>query len=303
MIAIGLQECPSNQEWTVFMDMYLDPEFVRIGWHAMGGIQLMVYVFKEVSDVVRDVQVGAVPTGFGNVFGNKGGVAVGFRLSTDTESDTEGVYNGTGLLFVNSHLAAHDRNVKARNADYQRICKGLTSLTGPIPNSDDVTQRFHYTVWMGDLNYRVNGTRKHTEALLGQKMFDILLANDQLGIERRQGNVFWGFQEGRITFPPTYKFDTDKTRRRSRAIPELEMESSLAPEEAGGDVIKRKVSRYDSSAKQRVPSWTDRVLFRQHPGIEGDCITVSAYNTCMDINWSDHKPVYAHLSIDIDRKS
>ena len=35
---------------------------------------------------------------------------------------------------------------------------------------------------------------------------DVLIANDQLSLERKKGNVFNGFQEGAISFNPTYKY-------------------------------------------------------------------------------------------------
>jgi len=35
---------------------------------------------------------------------------------------------------------------------------------------------------------------------------DVLLANDQLSIERKKGTVFPGFLEGPLQFNPTYKF-------------------------------------------------------------------------------------------------
>jgi len=47
------------------------------------------------------------------------------------------------------------------------------------------------------------------------------------------------FNEGDIDFPPTYKFDV------------------------GSDV-------YDTSDKQRVPSWTDRILCRLHPDFKSN---------------------------------
>ena len=57
-----------------------------------------------------------------------------------------------------------------------------------------------------------------------------LLLGDQLLRERGFGNVFEGFQEGAITFPPTYKYDKGS-------------------------------ADFDSSAKSRCPAWTDRILF------------------------------------------
>jgi len=115
----------------------------------------------------------------------------------------------------------------------------------------------------GDLNYRVNGTRKMVDSLVERQLFDVMLANDQLLIERRQPlGVFSGFQEGELTFPPTYKFD-----KRS-------------------DV-------YDSSKKQRVPSWTDRILFKD---VE-DCVFLRKYDSVSSIKTSDHRPVYATFTV------
>ena len=52
--------------------------------------------------------------------------------------------------------------------------------------------------------------------------------------------MFQGFAEGRIAFPPTYKFD------RHRPAP----------------------TAYDSSDKRRVPAYCDRVLFRGSKSLE-----------------------------------
>lgn len=50
----------------------------------------------------------------------------------------------------------------------------------------------------GDMNYRVNGNWKIVHKVLKQDMREVLLQNDQLGIERKQGNAFVPFQEGMI---------------------------------------------------------------------------------------------------------
>ncbi len=75
--------------------------------------------------------------------------------------------------------------------------------------------------------------------------------------ERFAGRVFSDFVEGPITFMPTYKFD------------------------AGCD-------RYDSSDKARVPSWTDRVLFRPHTDL-----LLTQYTSVPTLRTSDHRPVKA----------
>ena len=61
--------------------------------------------------------------------------------------------------------------------------------------------------------------------------------------------------------------------------------------------------RYDSSEKQRVPSWTDRVLWS---GLAASGVTPIAYVSCQSVLCSDHKPVVALLRfqpLDVDGAS
>jgi len=95
-------------------------------------------------------------------------------------------------------------------------------------------------------------------------VLQVLVANDQLSVEKKRGHVFKDFLEGPLSFAPTYKFD----------------ENSDA---------------YDTSIKARVPSWTDRVLFKT-----GEHITLQEYNSCPTIRYSDHRPVFASFHVGID---
>ena len=95
--------------------------------------------------------------------GNKG--AVGIRMTV----------GNSRLLIVNAHLAAHQNAVKERNAQFARIEKELSQLirnqdsgsrqdnlsaSQSVANGEidfrDVSDRFFF---MGDLNYRIRGTR------------------------------------------------------------------------------------------------------------------------------------------------
>lgn len=64
--------------------------------------------------------------------------------------------------------------------------------------------------------------------------------------------AFNGFQEGQITFNPTYKYNN------------------------GTDI-------YDTSEKMRAPAWTDRILYK------GDGIQLLEYGR-EELTMSDHKP-------------
>lgn len=96
----------------------------------------------------------------------------------------------------------------------------------------DVTERYDVVFFFGDLNYRINGNRRCVDALIGSQMAEVMLHNDQLNRARAAQEVLAGFDEAEIHFAPTYKYDR------------------------GRDV-------YDTSDKVRIPSYTDRILFRE----------------------------------------
>lgn len=79
--------------------------------------------------------------------------------------------------------------------------------------------------------------------------------------------MFKGYREYSIRFPPTYKFDI------------------------GTDI-------YDTSQKQRTPSYTDRILFKSRLNKEEiECIS---YNSVPTIRTSDHKPVYGIYKVKVN---
>jgi hypothetical protein len=119
---------------------------------------------------------------------------------------------------------------------------------------------------------------------------------DQLSRARSEGLAFQGLTEGAISFPPTYKYD------------------KVAP--AGGD---ENLDVFDTSPKQRVPSWTDRVLYkptpspvsateqqRQPDGCSGDCggsssrVVLLSYASVAALRSSDHRPVAASFAVNVD---
>jgi len=82
-------------------------------------------------------------------------------------------------------------------------------------------------IWLGDLNYRLvapAGGGGGTRELVERHEWAALLERDQLRAEQKAGRVFAGWEEGRIAFPPTYKYVagsdayamTDGSRSRDR---------------------------------------------------------------------------------------
>jgi len=88
-----------------------------------------------------------------------------------------------------------------------------------------------------------------------------LLEEDQLSIAMHQNAAFSSYKEGPLTFRPTYRYDV------------------------GTD-------NYDTSEKQRIPAWTDRILYRGIP------ISLSVYNRA-ELRGSDHRPVFGIYKCDV----
>ncbi|KAK9333376.1 Endonuclease/exonuclease/phosphatase [Lipomyces starkeyi] len=89
---------------------------------------------------------------------------------------------------------------------------------------------------------------------------------DELTISRKHaGTAFFGFDEAAVTFPPTYKFDSNR-----EYVP------------------------------GRVPSWCDRVLyFDMFEG--GSGVKVEKYTSLPELDGSDHIPVYAITTVPFKR--
>jgi len=87
--------------------------------------------------------------------------------------------------------------------------------------------KFSNIVWAGDFNYRINLPSFEARGIANGENFDSLLPDDQLGNAMVAQECFVGYQEAPITFRPTYKYDPNS------------------------DI-------YDSSEKQRTPSWTGK---------------------------------------------
>lgn len=121
-------------------------------------------------------------TGFANIVGNKGGVAVSLRV------------NDTSMCFVNSHLPARAERLVNRNQDYQGLVEGLSLALKRV----DVMNQFHHLFWLGDLNYRLVFKREKILQLIEIQHFDALLRGDQLSMQREEGKAFVDFQEGKL---------------------------------------------------------------------------------------------------------
>ncbi|XP_023272895.1 72 kDa inositol polyphosphate 5-phosphatase-like [Seriola lalandi dorsalis] len=162
---------------------------------------------------------------------------------------------GIAFTFFGTSFLYYNKIVEAL-----ALPKGLPDTNPYRSTPSDVTTRFDQVFWFGDFNFRLSKDRVDVETLMnhtGAGNMDTLLEHDQLSKEMKDGSIFKGFQEATIHFLPTYKFDI------------------------GCDI-------YDTTSKQRTPSYTDRILFRNR---QADDIKVVKYTSCSSIKTSDHRPV------------
>ncbi|KAK1400566.1 type II inositol polyphosphate 5-phosphatase 15 [Heracleum sosnowskyi] len=295
---VGLEGSSVGQLWLDMIGKILDEgsTFQRVGYRQLAGLLIMVWVRNDIRSHVGDIDVAAVPCGFGRAIGNKG--AVGLRMR---------IYDRI-LCFVNCHFAAHLDAVNRRNADFDHVYRTmffsrpsnlLNSASAGVSSSIQVLRGANVNgiqpavgmpelseadmvVFLGDFNYRLDGI-SYDEArdFISQRSFDWLRERDQLQAEMKSGNVFQGMREAVISFPPTYKFEKHQ------------------PGLAG----------YDSGEKKRIPAWCDRILYRDSCSTTVstcslDCPVVASvlqYDACMDVTDSDHKPVRCIFNVEIAR--
>lgn len=259
--AIGTQEnAMSKKEWEILLQETLGPSHVLFHSASHGALHLAVFIKRDLIWFCTVPEDDLVQTRAVTMVKTKGAIAVSFN------------FFGTSFLFINSHFAPGDGKKKDRLDDYSRIIKQLnlpkTGNTGsPSGSNHDVTTRFDCVFWTGDLNFRIEvykgkqAVEDIVQYIQEQEHpnFEDLVAGDQLTQLIVEGNIFQGFQEGRINFRPTYKYDLGK-------------------------------DTYDTSAKNRIPSYTDRVLFRAR---KKNSITCTHYDSPTSIKVSDHRPVFA----------
>ncbi|BFZ20593.1 hypothetical protein BsWGS_23632 [Bradybaena similaris] len=262
--AIGTQENNmSTKEWEITVQQTIGPSHVMLHSVSLGSLHLAVFIRRDLIWFCSVPEDDAISLRAVTMVKTKGAVGICFTLF------------GTSYLFINCHLTS-DRNnetsrKKSRLGDY---CKVISEMKLPKSSSSsspsgksDVTSVFDCIFWFGDLNFRIERKRQAVERKVNQitseefPNFETLLGGDQLLNYMAEGKIFAGFQEGRINFHPTFKFDINS-------------------------------DAYDSSAKNRVPSYTDRIMFRSKKKHDISCLH---YDAVMTIKASDHRPVYGQF--------
>ncbi|VDK69653.1 unnamed protein product [Onchocerca ochengi] len=233
--ALGLREALSKRN-----------KYILLGCEQLVGVCIFVFIKPSLATSVRDMSVDSVKTGMGGATGNKGSVAMSLTIYSTT------------FCFVCSHLAAGQNEVRDRNEDYMNALRKIKFSQGRGILSHVVV------FWLGDFNYRIVLSRNEVEAAVKFGNMSELSRYDQLSQQKALGEIFKDFEEGPLTFAPTYKYDTF-------------------------------TDDYDTSEKCRVPAWTDRILWREASGAK--IVQLLNYDR-IELKTSDHRPVCALFRVD-----
>ncbi|XP_025917936.1 72 kDa inositol polyphosphate 5-phosphatase isoform X2 [Apteryx rowi] len=263
MYVIGVQEgCPDRREWEIRLQETLGPHYVMLYSAAHGVLYMSVFIRRDLIWFCSEVEYATVTTRIVSQIKTKGALGICFT------------FFGTSFLFITSHFTSGDSKVNERKMDYSKTIQAL-ALPRNVPDtnpyrssSSDVTTRFDEVFWFGDFNFRLNKDRETVDSILKQNLekdMSKLLEYDQLISEMSRGSIFKGFQEADIHFCPSYKFDIGK-------------------------------DSYDTTSKQRTPSYTDRVVYRSR---HKDDIHAVKYSSCPVIKTSDHRPVFALFRVKV----
>ncbi|XP_056898741.1 inositol polyphosphate phosphatase-like 1b isoform X1 [Takifugu flavidus] len=261
--AVGTQENPQGEkEWTehikATLRSYTRIEFKQVAVQSLWNMRLAVFVKPEHEARISHVHTACVRTGLGNTLGNKGAVGVSF------------LFNGTSFGFVNCRLSSGSEKILRRNQNFLDILRLL--CLGEKNSTFDISLRFTHLFWCGDLNYRLNLDVQDILKHVSKRAFDELMCADQLTRERHKRKAFLNFNEEKITFPPTYRYE-----RGSRDC-----------------YLWQKYKT--SGVRVNVPSWCDRILWKSYPETH---ITCTAYGCTDDIFTSDHSPVFATFDVGV----
>lgn len=255
--------------WIERLQSVLDrsgPEgFSLIAKESMVGLMLAVFVRERIRERVRYVHQAQVKTGLAGLHGNKGALVC--RLIIDDSS----------VCLVNCHLAAGHSQTAARQLDLNTITRSARLKPLAVPDgvflggSGELISDHEHCILFGDLNYRLELSRPEAEGALHSGALPLLLQRDQLGeqLETVLDHPLAAFREAPIRFAPTYKYD-----RGTRIL--------------------------DSSEKQRVPAYCDRILLRGDDDDNNNndaASTILSYDAIDDMLLSDHRPVCATVQL------
>ncbi|KAJ9483655.1 hypothetical protein VN97_g9737 [Penicillium thymicola] len=288
-----------SKRWKEAVQKALPEGYQLVSEIQLVGLLLMIYASPAIGESISSISSTSIGTGLMGYMGNKGAVATRLVLGETTRLVFINCHLAAGSDKGSLERRNWDSSQIVQRARFDAVWFEGESSGG----SGEAIGDEDFTFWFGDLNYRLDDIpsddvrqvlsrhtaneydkerqKRHssshsgnpkadsddespsssppeeeeTEPVVGsvtepvtdedidphndpaslQTTISSLLPHDQLGLQQRRGAAFHkGWREGDIAFLPTYKYDVGS------------------------------VAMFDSSEKQRGPSWCDRILFRTH---------------------------------------
>lgn len=261
------------------------------------GLMGMVFAKKSLAAHITDVRSTVVYTGGFGTTGNKGGIAIRMDVRDSglcfvashfhanrgnieqRNQDFQTIYESASFPPQSERLSGK-RQSKAgttlsTSGGQHHTISHPALPSGIRPNSLNFAHaKAHLTLdiacheqifWLGDLNYRIGGDLDDASVLelVERNEWPSLLELDQLSQQREMSNVFTGFEEGKIVFPPSYKF------------------------QPGTELYEHRPDK-----KLRAPAWCDRILWKSNLSVKHST-KLMAYQSIGALKISDHRPVHA----------
>jgi endonuclease/exonuclease/phosphatase family metal-dependent hydrolase len=238
--------------------------YVQVSSESLVGMYVTVFVKSRLAVSIDTVKTRRFKAGFGGAAGNKGSVAVTFRLFKSIEIEV-----------VNLHLDSGSDRAEERMEQLAFIlenasCHNRSLLTAPLSHHHRHRSRVLFIC--GDFNFRCDGLPPGLAVELVSKgrveklrLFDPFITKGAT-----EGNVLKaaGFREMPLTFNPTYKYDV-----------------------SSGELTDK-----------RTPSWCDRIFFRSHFSNNMN-LDAMYYNAIQNSRFSDHKPVIGFFALRVTAES
>lgn len=284
------------EKWKTAFESSMPKGYELVAVDQMSGILLLIYASPTIASTITNVSTKQVGTGLLGYFGNKGAVTTRLVLGETTRMTFVNCHLASGVAPGNLDRRCWDVGQILSKTQFDPVVhSGVAEDDGEKIGDED------FAFWFGDLNFRLDGlpgddikrlltlhargeydvnSDKPLKPLEGegvivgrgsesedntpvssqaedgdledslpdpddfpedpsqdptslQSTLDSLLPHDQLRRVIKDRKAFHdGWREGPITFLPSYKYDVGT------------------------------VGVFDSSEKQRAPSWCDRILYR-----------------------------------------
>eukprot|EP00055_Hartaetosiga_balthica_P002751 m.5145 g.5145 ORF g.5145 m.5145 type:complete len:529 (-) comp2345_c0_seq1:348-1934(-) len=302
-VCLGYESLTPRTDST-FKQVNAFKDAVMKGTAKASGIRIVAFMKKSLAEMDHSIHVESYIQTCGRLqgaSGNKGAVALVVHI------------DGARLAFVNNHLNAHMEQLERRIDDYEIISRRLhhahdtfgdekqkMTEQDDMEYSVEVMNKNDVVFWFGDVNMRLQPLedleqrKEMCDIVLGlirEKKFSELIKHDQLKKLQMRGIMLSGFEEGKIDFVPSFKFNAIKDG------------SGDGTEKSGLKRVQENPHVYDHQDNQheklnyntkRVPSYCDRILWKKTEGVSIHC---TKYTSHKFLQGSDHLPVYGTYKI------